>query len=843
MAKSYETQFKLTASEASSFKAAFSNANKALKQTQNQVKALRSDMKSLQSSFKEGKVTADEYAQAQEKIAKAYVQQRKAAAALKGVQKTQAIQDKVNSVHDKAGGVAMKTGAAAIATIGFPIKEAMDFEDAMADVRKVVDFDTPQQFKQMGLDIQEMSGRLPMAAKDIAAIVAAGGQAGIAKEDLAGFAESAVKMGVAFDITADEAGTMMAQWRTAFGMNQGQVVTLADQINYLSNTTAAGSGPISDIVTRIGPLASAAGLSAGQVAALGASIAGTGTPSEIAATGIKNMALALTAGSAATKSQAGAFAQLGLDATDVANRMQTDAQGAIIDVLERIKELPEAERAAMLTELFGKESVSAIAPLLTQLDNLKDNFHKVGDESLYAGSMQAEFDARMATTSNSLQVAKNAVSNLATTIGTALLPGLKTVTDGLAPAVQGLANFAGKHQYLTAVVVGGVGGLLATVAAVSGLIWVTTAVLSPILSARKAWQAYRAAQLASTAATNAHSLASVRNAVVTRASGVAAKGAAVGHWALNGAMTIGRGLMSAARVVAYFGALAAAGAASKAAAAGQWAMNAALTVGQGLMSAGKIVAYGAAMVAVRGMTAAWTAAQWLLNVALTANPIGLVIAGIAGLIAVGYLLISNWDTVKQWFITLWNDPKAAIDQFTSGAKALIGEAADWIMGKWEALKSFLSSPIQGVVNIAKHITGDGEGGEVTNENAKGGIYGKGAFTTWFAEESPEAAIPINGSNRSKSLWTKTGQMLGLLPKDPKPTGARTTAVARPPRMLMPTANQYHGNQAPVTVQLNVTLGAGATQEQAQDLAAIVRREVQKILDARERRRERVAYGN
>lgn len=763
MAKSYETQFKLTASEASSFKAAFSNANKALKQTQNQVKALRSDMKSLQSSFKEGKVTADEYAQAQEKIAKAYVQQRKAAAALKGVQKTQALQDKVNSVHDKAGRVAMKTGAAAIATIGFPIKEAMDFEDAMADVRKVVDFDTPQQFKQMGLDIQEMSGRLPMAAKDIAAIVAAGGQAGIAKEDLAGFAENAVKMGVAFDITADEAGTMMAQWRTAFGMNQGQVVTLADQINYLSNTTAAGSGPISDIVTRIGPLASAAGLSAGQVAALGASIAGTGTPSEIAATGIKNMALALTAGSAATKSQAGAFAQLGLDATYVANRMQTDAQGAIIDVLERIKELPEAERAAMLTELFGKESVGAIAPLLTQLDNLKNNFHKVGDESLYAGSMQAEFDARMATTSNSLQIAKNAVSNLATTIGTALLPGLKTVTDGLAPAVQGLANFAGKHQYLTAVVVGGVGGLLATVAAVSGLIWVTTAVLSPILSVRKAWQAYRAAQLASTAATNAHSLASVRNAVVTRASGVAAKGAA--------------------------------------------------------------------------------AAQWLLNVALTANPIGLVIAGIAGLIAIGYVLISNWDTVKQWFITLWNDPKAAIDQFTSGAKALIGEAADWIMNKWEALKSFLSSPIQGVVNIAKHITGGGDGGEVTNKNAKGGIYGKGAFTTWFAEESPEAAIPINGSNRSKSLWTKTGQMLGLLPKDPKPTGARTTAVARPPRMLMPTANQYHGNQAPVTVQLNVTLGAGATQEQAQDLAAIVRREVQKVLDARERRRERVAYGN
>ncbi|UTW68688.1 phage tail tape measure protein [Anaerobacillus sp. HL2] len=40
-------------------------------------------------------------------------------------------------------------------------------------------------------------------------------------------------MGVAFDVTADEAGQMMAEWRTAFKMNQTEVSTLADQINYL----------------------------------------------------------------------------------------------------------------------------------------------------------------------------------------------------------------------------------------------------------------------------------------------------------------------------------------------------------------------------------------------------------------------------------------------------------------------------------------------------------------------------------------------------------------------------------------------------------------------------------
>lgn len=38
-----------------------------------------------------------------------------------------------------------------------PVQSAMKFESAMVDVRKVVDFDTPQQFQEMSRDILEMS--------------------------------------------------------------------------------------------------------------------------------------------------------------------------------------------------------------------------------------------------------------------------------------------------------------------------------------------------------------------------------------------------------------------------------------------------------------------------------------------------------------------------------------------------------------------------------------------------------------------------------------------------------------------------------------------------------------
>ena len=51
-------------------------------------------------------------------------------------------------------------------------RDAISFEEAMSDVRKVVDFDTPQQFKEMGDDIVKLSKTLPMTTEEIAAIVA-----------------------------------------------------------------------------------------------------------------------------------------------------------------------------------------------------------------------------------------------------------------------------------------------------------------------------------------------------------------------------------------------------------------------------------------------------------------------------------------------------------------------------------------------------------------------------------------------------------------------------------------------------------------------------------------------
>ncbi len=50
-------------------------------------------------------------------------------------------------------------------------------------------------------------------------------------------------------------------------------------------------------------------------------------------------------------------------------------------------------------------------------------------------------------------------------------------------------------------------------------------------------------------------------------------------------------------------------------------------------------------------------------------------------------------------------------------------------------------------------------GKKPDNNAKGGLISQPTLS-WFAEEGPEMAIPINNSKRSRTLWQETGQLIG-----------------------------------------------------------------------------------
>ncbi|EML3652224.1 MULTISPECIES: phage tail tape measure protein [Citrobacter freundii complex] len=358
---------------------------------------------------------------------------------LKGMQR------ELKGFQKEMAGLALGATAAGTAILGalaLPINSAMGFESKMADIRKVVDgLDDKKAFAQMSDDILTLSTQLPMAAEGIAEIVAAGGQAGIARSDLMQFANDAVKMGVAFDTTAEESGQMMAQWRTSFKLTQDDVVVLADKINYLGNTGPANAAKISEIVTRIGPLGSVAGVASGEIAAMGATIAGMGVESEIASTGIKNFMLSLTAGNSATKAQKQALAFLKLNPKQLAEDMQKDSRGAMLRVLDSLAKVPKAKQAAVMNALFGKESLSAIAPLLTNLDLLRTNFNRVADAQEYGGSMQKEYASRAATTENQLVLLKNSVNAISVTLGDTFLPAVNEAAKAVMPYLEQVRTF------------------------------------------------------------------------------------------------------------------------------------------------------------------------------------------------------------------------------------------------------------------------------------------------------------------------------------------------------------------------------------------------------------------
>lgn len=768
-------------------------------------------------------------------------------------QKAQAAFDNAKS---KLSSTATKVAISAAPLIA-ATKAAVDFESAMADVRKVVDFDTPQQFAQMNEDVLKLSTNLPMAADDIAKIVAAGGQAGIARQDLMQFAEDAVKMGVAFDVTAEQAGDMMAKWRSAFKLNQQDVVALADKINYLGNTTAASAPLISDVVTRIGPLGEIGGVASGEIAALGASMIATGVQSDVAATGIKNLILGMTAGEGATKSQAAAFQQLGFDAADMAKRMQTDAKGAIMDVFRALQSLPKDQQASVLADLFGKESIGAIAPLLTNLDALESNFKKVGDASQYAGSMEAEYQARSRTTANQLQLAKNAIVAVGIGIGSALLPAINGVLNAIIPVVSAFANWAQQNQGIVQTMVALAASFAGVLLAARSLLAIRAGFNMLKETARLFYTVNQNGQIVLRGAAMASNIFKAGLSGLGTAFRLAATGARALALALmaNPIIAIVAVIIAVVAAIIYFWNT---NEQFRAAIIAIW--NNIVAFGMSLFSALAAFFTGVWNGLVAIATAVWSGIMTVATMAVSVimdiiSAFGAFFTGVWD----GCLAIASavWDAISSfvsgaasviegiisalvdYISSAWDSAVAAVQSFANSVMDAIGNAVNWVMDKWNGLVNALSHPIDTAINIAQNITRTiseaTSSGDDVSENARGGIYQRGAFLTTFAEDSAEAAIPLDGSARAISLWQQAGAALGVMPKTPQRMSAGTAKAPSYSNSSItldfrPTINVQGGGDVADTVRQ-------ALEEQARQF----QRELPKMLDKVSAGRRRLSY--
>jgi TP901 family phage tail tape measure protein len=359
-----------------------------------------------------------------------------------------------------------------LSSFGACAAKAMEFENSMADVAKVVEFKTAAEFRGMGDTIKEMSGRLPMAQEGIAAIIAAAAQSGVAKNDLVDFAEQAAKMGIAFDLTADQAGKMMADWRAGMSLTLPQTYSLADAVNHLSNNMNATAPALGEVIQRAGALAMSCGLAETEVAALGAAFLSAGASPEIASTALSKFVGTLSRAEGMSGRAEKALESLGFSSVQLAKDMQTDAKGTIFSVMQKLSGMSKDKQVGMLTQIFGEESIKAIAPLLANMGNLEQAFDLVADKAKFAGSMQAEFEARSKTTSNALLLMRNKFGNLSISIGTIFLPAISWAAEKLGILADALRWVVDSPfgQWLLPVI-GAISAAVVGITAFSGAMW------------------------------------------------------------------------------------------------------------------------------------------------------------------------------------------------------------------------------------------------------------------------------------------------------------------------------------------------------------------------------------
>jgi phage-related protein len=101
---------------------------------------------------------------------------------------------------------------------------------------------------------------------------------------------------------------------------------------------------------------------------------------------------------------------------------------------------------------------------------------------------------------------------------------------------------------------------------------------------------------------------------------------------------------------------------------------------------------------ISGAMAAAGGASAALGAVFTAltGPVGIAIAVIGGLVAVGVLLYKNWDTIKNTASTIWQALTASISNSVTAIKTAL-------VSTWESIKAVVLPIVEGIASVIKTI--------------------------------------------------------------------------------------------------------------------------------------------
>lgn len=734
--KVFEIAFAINGALAQSFKTSMQQAKGTLTQYGSKMNELKTQQKALDSALKQGVISMDSYRNATAKVGKELEQ-----TAAKDAKLRKAMQHKIAAdVNAKSArsdlGSTLATSAVMAAPFAGMLSKAADFEAVMSKVKAITVSDD-KAMQQLTATARELGEKTMFSATQAGEAMTYLGMAGWNSQQIMAGMPGLLNLAAASGTDLARTADIVSDDLTAFGLGAEHAGHMADVFAKTSTKTNTNVEMLGETMKYAAPVAHAFGASLEETAALTGLMANSGIKASAAGTALRSgflrlagtsskstkaieeMGLSLSEATAQQEEARAALASLGIamDDTNGPRKM-----GAIVrDLADRTKDMSKEQKLATLATIFGTNAASAWVAVIDQGPDALDQLTKELENSDGAAAAMAE------TMQNNARGAmvrlQSASESVAISIGSTMLPTLAELGDSLANEAAYVSKVASEHPELTE-------AIIKTSFAVMGMVIAYKTIRAVYYSVMAAHAAYKLMMESERVATMRNVIASGIHKVAMIGGTIATYAAAAAQWALNAAMTanpIGLVIIAVVALIAAF------------------------------------VWLGTHFQAVSDFCTSMWESPTAAIIAFMAGPIGWLIYAAMGLIA-------NWDQVKAWFTLLWEDPKAALSQFYDWVMSKLGGLFDWISEKWEWVRSIFSKPIQ--ARVEGSATANGQS---IQHNAKGGIYGKGSFLTTFAEESDEAAIPINSTPRAKALWRQTGEMMGLLPGE----GNSVISVAAP----------------------------------------------------------------
>lgn len=346
---------------------------------------------------------------------------------------------------------------------------------------------------------------------------------------------------------------------------------------------------------------------------------------------------------------------------------------------------------------------------------------------------QGNFAREVDTAAGSAQIAAAEWENAKASLGEALLPIATRAAEVMADLAAKMGENPAVVARVAAAILGLTGALWAGWAAIK--VWKAASAIATGVSI--AWQvmtgrmvlgnasaaasagvaasssaaAWIGAGLRAAGAWSLMAIRAVGSFVMTAASAVASAASTAAAWIGAGLRAAGAWSLMAARAVASFVMTAAGAAASAAATAAAWVASTARTIAA-------FIAQNAVMLASRGAILAMAAGQAVLNAVMAANPITLVVAAVAALIAVLVLAYNRSETFRNAVQAAGNVGKAAFQGIANFVRNLIStignliSRAGGIGGVFRSAMSvaagavdILMSPIRGLISLIESVIG------------------------------------------------------------------------------------------------------------------------------------------